>query len=90
VLQVDEVRDRAQVFLNRRGTGILARDQHDQSVSLPRDARGVLELLVEDQGRVDYGPRLGEPKGLIGAARANGEPLRQREILPSPRHRGLG
>jgi beta-galactosidase len=39
-------------------------------------------LLVEDQGRVDYGPRLGEPKGLIGAARANGEPLRQWEILP--------
>ncbi len=82
VLEIDEVRDRAQVFLNRQGIGVLARDHHDRCMSLPVSARGALELLVEDQGRVDYGPRLGEPKGLIGAARANGEPLRQWETLP--------
>lgn len=35
---------------------------------LPR-GRGTLEILVEDEGRVNYGPRLGEPKGLLGPAR---------------------
>jgi beta-galactosidase len=82
VLEIDEVRDRAQVFLNRQGIGVLARDHHDRCTPLPASARGVLELLVEDQGRVDYGPRLGEPKGLIGTVRANGEPLSQWEVLP--------
>ena len=66
VLTVGEVRDRAQVFLDRRGVGVLARDHHDTSLALPAGARGRLEILVEDQGRVDYGPRIGEAKGLIG------------------------
>jgi beta-galactosidase len=82
VLEIDEVRDRAQVFLNRQGIGVLARDHHDRSIALPLNARGGLELLVEDQGRVDYGPRLGEPKGLIGTAKANGELLPRWETMP--------
>lgn len=81
VLEIGEVRDRAQVFLNRVGVGVLARDHHDRSITLPVNARGALELLVEDQGRVNYGPRLGEPKGLIGTAKANGQPLSRWETL---------
>jgi beta-galactosidase len=82
VLEIDEVRDRAQVFLNRQGIGVLERDHHDRSITLPGTGRGALELLVENQGRVNYGPRLGEQKGLIGTAKVNGEPLRQWETLP--------
>ena len=82
ILQFDEVRDRAQVFLDRQPVGVLARDHHDRAIALPQDARGVLELLVEDQGRVDYGPRIGEPKGLIGPATVNGEPLTGWQALP--------
>ena len=37
-------------------------------------ARGELEILVEDQGRVDYGARIGEHKGLIGRRRARRRP----------------
>lgn len=82
VLDIDEVRDRAQVFLDRQPLGTLSRDHHEKSLALPTDASGVLEILVEDQGRVDYGPRLGEPKGLIGKARINREVLWDWEVLP--------
>jgi beta-galactosidase len=82
VLTVGEVRDRAQVFLNRQAIGVLARDHHDRSLPLPDGARGRLELLVEDQGRVNYGPRIGEPKGLIGPVTVNGEHLRGWQVLP--------
>jgi beta-galactosidase len=81
-LEVDEVRDRALVFLDRSPVGVLARDHHDRALALPADARGVLEILVEDQGRVNYGARIGEPKGLIGEVRIEGEPLRRWEVLP--------
>ena len=82
MFEVEEVRDRAQVFLNRAGVGVLARDHHDRALALPPDARGTLALLVEDQGRVDYGPRIGEPKGLIGPARLNAAPVEGWSVLP--------
>ncbi len=44
---------------------MLARDLHERAIRLPV-AGNTLTVLVEDQGRVDYGPRLGEDKGLIG------------------------
>jgi beta-galactosidase len=84
VLTVGEVRDRAQVFVNRRGVGVLARDHHDTSLALPPGARGRLEILVEDQGRVDYGPRIGEAKGLIGPVSVAGQDLRGWEVRPMP------
>ncbi|MGH6653718.1 MAG: beta-galactosidase [Actinocrinis sp.] len=82
VVQFAEVRDRAQVFLGGRAVGVLARDHHDRALALPDDPRGVLDVLVEDQGRVDYGPRLGEVKGLIGPAELNGAPVTGWRVLP--------
>jgi beta-galactosidase len=48
--------------------GVLSRTEHTATIPLPARA-GELTVLVEDQGRVNYGPRIGEPKGLIGGAR---------------------
>jgi beta-galactosidase len=84
VLTVGEVRDRAQVFVNRQGVGVLARDHHDTALPLPPGARGRLEILVEDQGRVDYGGRIGEAKGLIGPVSVGGTELRGWNVRPMP------
>jgi beta-galactosidase len=82
VLHIDDVRDRAQIFLNRHSLGVLARDHRDRSLTLPGPGTGDLDILVEDLGRVDYGPKLGEPKGLVGAVTADGQPLRGWQVLP--------
>ena len=82
VLELDEVRDRAPVFFDRRSAGILSRDRRDFSIDLPANSRGILELLVEDQGRVNYGPKIGEHKGLIGSARLDGGAIRNWDVLP--------
>jgi beta-galactosidase len=68
VLTVGEVRDRAVVLVDGEPVGVLDRGSHTFAVALPARA-GELTLLVENQGHVDYGPRIGEPKGLIGAVR---------------------
>lgn len=80
-LQFAEVRDRALVSLDGRPVGVLARDHHDRTLALPADARGTVEVLLEDQGRVNYGPRIGEAKGLIGPARLNAAPLERWEAM---------
>lgn len=74
LLSVGEVRDRVLVFLDGAPVGVLERERRDRALMLPH-GRGRLELVVEDQGRVNYGPRIGEPKGLLGEVRIDGDPL---------------
>jgi beta-galactosidase len=71
----EEVRDRAWVLLDGVPVGVLARDNHERALLLPR-ASGELAILVENQGRVNYGERIGEHKGLIGGVFLDGVELR--------------
>ncbi|RSM88686.1 beta-galactosidase [Kibdelosporangium aridum] len=81
VLTFGEIRDRATVFVDGNQIGTLLREHHDRAIALPR-SNGELLVLVEDQGRVDYGPRIGEPKGIIGGATLDGTPLSTWDVLP--------
>jgi beta-galactosidase len=68
VVSVAEIRDRAVVLADGVPVGTLSRSDRVTCVPLPASV-GSLGFLVEDQGRVDYGPHLGEAKGLIGPVR---------------------
>lgn len=81
VLVFGEVRDRAWLSLDGVPVATLARESHERTATLPT-GRGVLEILVEDEGRVNYGDRIGEPKGLIGPVTLDGVPLHGWEIAP--------
>jgi len=70
VLSFAEVRDRAQFFLDGVPVGVLSRELNERTVVIPSGGR--LQVLLEDQGRVNYGQRIGEAKGLIGPAMLNG------------------
>lgn len=70
VLSFTEVRDRAQFFLDGVPVGVLSRELGERSVVIPGGGR--LQVLLEDQGQVNYGQRIGEAKGLIGPALLNG------------------
>ncbi|GAA4666328.1 glycoside hydrolase family 35 protein [Frondihabitans cladoniiphilus] len=72
-LHVAEVRDRALVFVDGDLVGVLERSLGDTTLVLP--AGDHLTVLVEDQGRVNYDLRLGEPKGLIGPVTVGGAAL---------------
>ncbi|MDQ0686255.1 beta-galactosidase [Streptomyces achromogenes] len=71
------VGDRAQVFLDGAPAGVLERERYEETlpVHVPR-ADAVLDVLVENMGRVNYGPRIGVPKGLLGPVTFMGRPLR--------------
>ncbi|MEA9986243.1 beta-galactosidase family protein [Subtercola sp. RTI3] len=81
MLRVEEVRDRATVFVDRVAVGTLSRAAQERLLALPGGAAGWLQLLVEDQGRVNYGPRIGEAKGLIGSVSMNGQALLEWDVL---------
>lgn len=59
------VADRAHVFLDGRLVGMVARQDENPSLDLEIPAGGSrLEVLVENTGRVNYGPFLHDRKGL--------------------------
>ncbi|MYT68102.1 MULTISPECIES: beta-galactosidase [unclassified Streptomyces] len=74
VLTVGEVRDRVHVVVDGNCVGVLQREDRARALTLPPVERELL-LVVEDQGRVNYGPRLGEDKGVIGDVLLDGAPV---------------
>lgn len=78
VLTFEEVRDRAQFFLDGVPAGVLSRELGERTITLHSGGR--LSILLEDQGRVNYGQRIGEAKGLIGPALLDGDELLGWEI----------
>lgn len=73
VLRFGEVRDHAWLSVDGAPVGTLSRTRHEDALVVP-DGRRV-RVLVEEQGRVNYDVRLGEPKGLIGPVTLDGVPL---------------
>lgn len=67
-LTVRGLHDRAYVFLDGRVLGLLERDDAEAAVlTLPGlGTAAELTLVVEALGRVNYGPLLGEHKGILG------------------------
>jgi beta-galactosidase len=73
LLRFDEVRDQAWVAVDGVAAGTLSRTRHETALRIPTGT--ALRVLVEEQGRVDYDRRLGEPKGLIGEVTLDGSAL---------------
>lgn len=85
MLTCEQVRDRAQVFCDRAPVGVLDRSEEGRALVLPPGRAGaVLEILVEDQGRVNYGPRIGEAKGLIGPVLLDGKEQQYWQVAALP------
>ncbi|KRV48389.1 beta-galactosidase [Wenjunlia vitaminophila] len=84
-LRVHGLADRAQVFLDGEPLGILERtgSLDALSISVP-ETGGELDLLVENMGRVNYGPWLEDRKGISGGVRIDTQYQFDWEIRPLP------
>ncbi|MEU7032282.1 beta-galactosidase family protein [Streptomyces sp. NPDC046237] len=80
-LSVTGLRDRAVVYVDGVRAGVLT----PEDAVLPEPVAGpaVVELWVESLGRVNYGPRQAEPKGITGGVR------HERQYVHGVRARGL-
>ncbi|MFD3515162.1 beta-galactosidase family protein [Streptomyces sp. NPDC058657] len=80
-LGVRGLRDRAVVYVDGERAGVLA--EEDAYLAEPVAGPAAVELWVESLGRVNYGPRLAEPKGITGGV------LHERQYVHGVRSRGL-
>ncbi|WP_416965411.1 glycoside hydrolase family 35 protein [Streptomyces sp. Agncl-13] len=75
------LRDLAVVYVDGERAGVLM--EGDEQLKEPVAGHARVELWVESLGRVNYGPRLGEAKGITGGL------LHERQYLHDVRARGL-
>ncbi|WP_432025645.1 glycoside hydrolase family 35 protein [Streptomyces sp. 1222.5] len=80
-LTVRGLRDLATVYVDGEWAGVLTEEEPRLQEPVAGPAR--VELWVESLGRVNYGPRTGEPKGITGGV------LHERQYLHGTRARGL-
>ncbi|MCH1624157.1 glycoside hydrolase family 35 protein [Ferdinandcohnia quinoae] len=83
-LTIQDVRDRALVFINGDYKGTIDRWKNNTiSFNVPRD--GVqLDILVENMGRINYGPKLRDYKGITEGVRLERQFLFDWTIFPLP------
>ncbi len=66
-LVIRQLHDRGYVFLDGEFQGILTRNEPDMKILLTSsNPSPQLDILVENQGRVNYGDSLWDPKGIVG------------------------
>ncbi len=85
-LVVNEVHDYATVFLNRARVGTLDRrlNQNRIPIDIPKGTC-ILDILVENLGRINFGPKLrADRKGITGSVTLDGRALDGWEIYPLP------
>ncbi|MFJ1895538.1 beta-galactosidase family protein [Streptomyces sp. NPDC088115] len=80
-LGVSGLRDRAVVYVDGVRRGVLS--EEEGTLKEPVAGPAEVELWVESLGRVNYGPRLGEAKGITGGV------LHERQFLHGVRARAL-
>jgi beta-galactosidase len=80
-LSVRGLRDLAVVYVDGVRAGVLG--EGDVRLAEPVGGHARVDLWVESLGRVNYGPRIGEPKGITGGL------LHERQFLHGVRARGL-
>lgn len=82
-LHVQEVRDRAQVFLDGDPIGTLERGRFPDTLPISFDQpKARLDILVENMGRVNFGPALHDPKGITTGVRLGNQFLFHWNIHP--------
>lgn len=83
-IDIDGLRDRAVVFIDDERIGVMEHDG-EHALTVPGGARrGILTILVESLGRINYGPLTGEHKGILRGVRIN-----ERRYVHGWTHRAL-
>lgn len=92
VLRLENVRDYAVVHVDGHEVGLVSRVEHPSLNSQPEvrlPAAGgatprTLDILIDTFGHINFGPRIGDHKGLIGPASIDAVPLRDVEAWAIP------
>lgn len=83
-LNLQEVRDRALIYLNGEYQGVIDRNNKQELLLSADGPESTLEILVENMARINYGPLLKDPKGITEGVRIGNQFLFNWDIYTIP------
>jgi beta-galactosidase len=83
-LRLRGLHDRAQVFLDGAPAATLERERGGEFANLDLSGEARLDILVENMGRVNFGPALLDRKGITGGVTINDQYQFGWEVFPLP------
>jgi beta-galactosidase len=84
-LEAAAIKDFGYVYVDGKRIGILDRRSGSAKLALPaREKEAQLDILVEPMGRVNFGPEMKDPKGLIAPVKLGGEVLKGWQVFNLP------
>ena len=83
-LNLQEVRDRALIYLNGEYQGVIDRNNKQEILLSADGPESTLEILVENMARINYGPLLKYPKGITEGVRIGNQFLFNWDIYTIP------
>lgn len=83
-LNLQEVRDRALIYLNGEYQGVIDRNNKQEILLSVDGPESTLEILVENMARINYGPLLKDPKGITEGVRIGNQFLFNWDIYTIP------
>ena len=83
-LTIQEVRDRALVFFNGEYKGVIDRNNNQEIILNSNEKESILEILVENMGRINYGPMMRDEKGITQGVRIGNQFLFNWDIYTIP------
>lgn len=83
-LNLQEVRDRALIYLNGEYQGVIDRNNKQEILLSTDGPESTLEILVENMARINYGPLLKDPKGITEGVRIGNQFLFNWDIYTIP------
>ncbi|WP_297597634.1 beta-galactosidase family protein [uncultured Cetobacterium sp.] len=83
-LSLQDVRDRAMIYLNDEYIGVIDRNNSQEIKISTLEKESTLKILVENMGRINYGPLLKDYKGITEGVRLNNQFLFNWNIYTLP------
>ncbi|XP_068220921.1 beta-galactosidase-like [Palaemon carinicauda] len=83
-LVIDEIHDRGYVFVDNRYSGVVSREREMYMLPLQGLQGETLSIVVESQGRICYGPRTNDFKGITTNVTLSGFELQDWTMVPLP------
>jgi beta-galactosidase len=84
IIHVRDLHDRAQLFVNGDIVDTLERETGNEYSSLDITSDATLDILVENMGRVNFGPSLLDRKGICGGVTVNDQYQFGWQVFPLP------
>ncbi|XP_076035693.1 beta-galactosidase-like isoform X2 [Oratosquilla oratoria] len=83
-LSLNDVHDRAYVFVDENLIGVASREQDISTLPIFAKVNSTLSIIVESQGRVCFGSGINDLKGLLTNVTLNGYQLKNWRMTPLP------